>query len=156
MDKNALLGVLRNRLDQDSLPNAPTQHNPNPAYIRALITRARIVNGSLSREGLAKKCGISISSLNKYTKPVNNISCPFVTQKTLETISGIKSSENNEIFRIKFNVSDSEVNFFSMFDNFRSSKWEAFATAVSIEVVLTPEEANVIKKDAMEFEKISI
>lgn len=145
MNKNTFLDLLTKELDQENLPNASSQHNPNPDYIKALITRARIANDSLSRENLAKMCGISISSLNKYTNQINNIQCPYTTQKALETIAGIKNSDKKSVFKLNINANDHDTRFFSMFDNFRSSKWSTIGTSISIEVALTLEEVDLLK-----------
>ena len=144
MIKDKLLELLAPPCRQ-KIPDATMKHCPSPIYIRAIITRARIVNSGLKREEVAEKCGISLSSLNKYTKPFDNIPCPYVTQYTLENLAGINSSERVSIFRLKGSVNNAEVNFFRAFDEFRSSSFHSLTIDVSVLVALTLEEEKHMK-----------
>lgn len=157
MKPKSLLKLLTENHSEQNTPDALGKHYPSPIYIRALITRARVVNRGLKREQVAEKCGTSLSSLNKYTKPYDNTPCPYVMQHALERLAGISSCERASVFRVEMSVNNSDLGFFRAFDEFRSNSMvSSLISPISVLIVLTEEEAKEMEKGGVALEKQEI
>lgn len=122
MNQEIFESILDNDQISSTSPDAVKHHWTQPDYIRCLTTRARVLHGDMSREDVVKKCGVSLSSLNKYiTTSSRHVPCPYSVQFLLERLAKLKSSERASVFKLEMTVPEADVGFFSRFDSFMSS-----------------------------------
>lgn len=154
MNQEIFKDILNNDQICSTLPDALVQHWPLPDYIRFLVTRSRVLNGDISREDIVRKCGISLSSLNKYVTRSSNqsTSCPYSVQFLLERLAKLGCSDRASVFELKMVVPKEDVEFFSQFDNFMASDMMTglMGTSVVISTVLTEEEVFKLREKGVE------
>lgn len=149
MNKETFKEILNNEQGFSCMPDAVNRSSSQPDYIRFLVTRARVLHGDMSRDDVVKKCGISLSSLNKYvaTSSSRHIPCPYSVQFLLERLAKLEKTEMVAIFRLKMSVPTQDVGFFSQFDNFMRMTG-GISDLVEISTVLTSGEVKkLIEKD---------
>ena len=68
-----------------------TRHNPDPAYLRGLLTRA-----GLSQNAAARRIGISTRMMRYYLATgETGRTAPYLMQFALEALARVRSSERN-------------------------------------------------------------